>query len=147
MLTPILHYLSHFFACFNCEWPQRQIVVWWNLFEHYCLVYENEDVFADVYLSLPPILQTHCFSAQSLQSHLTWRPFVTLSPFSTFVPNYPRKKKKTKWFYALALSAVIDGYWGLISRSEVYQDSYQGLRCLSIAIWWEASFKVDVGHW
>ena len=95
------------------------------LSEHYCLVYENEDVFADVYLSLPPILQTHCFSAQSLQSHLTWRPFVTLSPFSTFVPNLPWKKMKTKWFYAVALSAVVDVYWGLISWFEVYQDSYQ----------------------
>ena len=149
MLTPILHYFSLF--CLLQLWmtsaTNSRLVKSFFLSEHYCLVYENGDVFADVYLSLPPILQTHCFSAQSLQSHLTWRPFVTLSPFSTFVPNLPWKKMKTKWFYALALSAVIDGYWGLISRSEVYQDSYQGLRCLSIAIWWEASFKVDVGHW
>ena len=112
--------------CSNFEWPPWDRVVLLNVsfFELYGLVYVNGDVFADVYLSLQPILQTHCFWAENLQSHLSWRPFVIpfathLSPFSTFV----QKENENWWFSAPAFNAVLERYWGLISWFEVIRIS------------------------
>ena len=81
---------------------------------------------ANVYLSLPLILQTHCFWAQNLQSHLTWRLFVkpVLSPYSTFVPHLPQTKLKTDVFMRCCR---------LVQSRTDTGASYPDLRCLRIS--------------
>ena len=122
----------------------KESVTFWTLRSCLC----ERQCFCSCLFKSAANFQTHCFSDQSLpQSHLTWRPFVILTPLPfNICPTFALETKmKTGDFkrWRLVQSWTDTGAWYPDLRLSGYREGMS--QCCESGRW--ASFKVDVAHW